>query len=57
MENPYHLVIATLQGHVSHGMRQGNGLSTQYDNRRHGQAGHVFQGRYKVIVVERDSYL
>jgi putative transposase len=57
MENPYHLVIATPQGHVSHGMRQVNGLYTQYDNRRHGQAGHVFQGRDKALVVERDSYL
>jgi hypothetical protein len=57
MENPYHLVIETPEGHVSHGMRQVNGLYTQSDNRRHGQAGHVFQGRCKAIVVERDRYL
>jgi REP element-mobilizing transposase RayT len=43
MDNHYHLLLETPEGHVSHGMRQVNGLYTQYDNRRHGQAGHVFQ--------------
>ncbi len=57
MDNHYHLLLETPEGNVSHGMRQVNGLSTQYDNRRHGRVGHVFQGRYKAIVVERDSYL
>jgi hypothetical protein len=38
-------------------MRQLNGIYTQRFNRRHGRVGHVFQGRYKAIVVERDSYL
>src|SRR5919198_3282615 len=57
MDNHYHLLIETPQGNLSHGMQQVNGLYTQYYNRRHGQAGHVFQGRYKAIVVERDSYL
>ena len=56
-ENHDHLLIKTPEGHLAHGMRQVNGLYTQYYNRRHGQAGHVFQGRYKAIVVERDSYL
>jgi putative transposase len=57
MENHYHLLIETPEGNLSHGMRQVHGLSTQDDNRRHDQVGHVFQGRYKAIVVERDSYL
>jgi putative transposase len=57
MANHDHLVLETPAGNVSHGMRQVNGLSTQDDTRRHGQGGHVFQGRYKAIVVERDSYL
>jgi hypothetical protein len=57
MENHDHLVIATPQGHLSHGMRQGNGLSTPYDNRRQGQAGHGFQGRYQAIVMESDRSL
>jgi putative transposase len=38
-------------------MRQLNGVYTQQVNRRHGRAGHLFQGRFKGILVERDSYL
>src|SRR5215471_6820220 len=57
MDNHYHLLIETPDGNLSHGMRQANGLYTQYYNRRHNRVGHVFQGRYKAIVVERDSYL
>ena len=39
------------------GMRQLNGMYTQYNNRRHGKVGHVFQGRYKSILVEKDHHL
>jgi hypothetical protein len=38
-------------------MRQLNGVYTQKFNRRHGRVGHVFQGRYKAILVEKDSHL
>jgi hypothetical protein len=38
-------------------MRQLNGVYTQHVNRVYRQVGHVFQGRYKAILVERDSYL
>jgi len=38
-------------------MRQLNGVYTQYFNRIHHRVGHVFQGRYKGILVEKDSYL
>jgi|RhiMetdeSRZDD1v2_1073273.scaffolds.fasta_scaffold143747_1 REP element-mobilizing transposase RayT len=57
MDNHYHLLLETPEGNFSHGMRQANGLYTQYYNRRHDHVGHVFQGRYKAILVERDSYL
>jgi putative transposase len=57
MSNHYHLVIETAEGNLSAGMRQLNGVYTQAHNRRHGRAGHVFQGRYKGILVDRDSYL
>jgi REP element-mobilizing transposase RayT len=57
MTNHYHLLIETLEGDLSRGMRQLNGIYTQRFNRRHGQTGHVFQGRYKAIVVEKESYL
>ena len=38
-------------------MRQLNGIYTQQVNRRHGLVGHLFQGRFKTILVERDAYL
>ncbi len=57
MNNHYHLVLQTKQGNLSRGMRQLNGVFTQAFNRRHGRGGHVFQGRYKAILVDKDSYL
>jgi putative transposase len=57
MSNHYHLMIETPEGNLSAGMRQLNGVYTQRFNRRNRRVGHVFQGRFKAIVVERDSYL
>jgi len=57
MSNHYHLMIETPQPNLSRGMRQLNGMYTQRFNRRHIRAGHVFQGRFKSIVVDRDAYL
>ncbi len=57
MDNHYHIVIETAEANLSKGMRQLNGVYTQYYNRQHGRVGHVFQGRYKGILVERDEYL
>ena len=57
MDNHYHIVIETAEANLSKGMRQLNGVYTQYYNRQHARVGHVFQGRYKGILVERDEYL
>ena len=57
MTNHYHLVLETPEANLSKGMRQLNGVYTQRFNRSHQRVGHVFQGRYKAIVVEKDSYL
>jgi hypothetical protein len=57
MNNHYHLLIETPDANLQEGMRQLNGVYTQAFNRRHARVGHVFQGRYKSILVERDSYL
>ena len=56
MDNHYHLVIETPDGNLSKGMRQLNGVYTQDYNRRHQQVGHVFQGRYKAILIQKESY-
>jgi putative transposase len=57
MSNHYHLVIETPEANLSKGMRQLNGVYTQHFNRRHDRVGHVFQGRFKAILVDKDSYL
>ena len=57
MTNHYHLVVETVEANLSQGMRQLNGVYTQHVNRTHGCVGHVFQGRYKAIHVEREGYL
>ncbi|HHO74839.1 MAG TPA: transposase [Deltaproteobacteria bacterium] len=57
MDNHYHLIIETPDGNLSYGMRNLNGMYTQWYNRRHRSVGHIFQGRFKSIIVEKDSYL
>jgi len=57
MSNHYHLIVETPDGNLAQGMRQLNGVFTQRFNRAHQRVGHVFQGRYKSILVERDAYL
>jgi putative transposase len=57
MTNHYHIIIETAEGNLAQGMRQLNGVYTQTINRTYRRVGHVFQGRYKAILVEKDSYL
>ena len=57
MNNHYHLVIETVEANLSRGMRHLNGVYTQTFNRTHKRVGHVFQGRYKAILVEKENYL
>ena len=55
--NHYHLLVETPDANVSLGMRQLNGVYTQAFNRRHQRSGHLFQGRYKAILIQKDSHL
>ena len=57
MTNHYHLLVETPVPNLARGMRHLNGVYTQRFNRRHGRVGHVFQGRYKAIVVQKDAHL
>lgn len=57
MDNHYHLVIETPDGNLSKGMRNLNGIYTQRFNKKYRRVGHLFQGRYKAILVDKDSYL
>jgi REP element-mobilizing transposase RayT len=57
MPNHYHLMIETPDGNLARAMRHLNSVYSQAFNRRHDKVGHVMQGRYKAIVVEKDSHL
>ena len=57
MGNHYHFVLHTRQGNLSLLMRHINGVYTQTFNRRHSKVGHLFQGRFIAILVDRDAYL
>jgi len=50
-------VLHTRQANLSLLMRHINGVYTQTYNRRHRKVGHLFQGRFKAILVDRDAYL
>src|SRR5678810_1257204 len=56
MANHYHLLVETPKPNLSLGMRQLNGIYTQAFNRRHRRVGHLFQGRFKGILVQKDSH-
>jgi REP element-mobilizing transposase RayT len=57
MDNHYHLVLETPEANLSKGMRQLNGIYTQRYNWRHRTVGHLFQGRYKAILIQKESHL
>jgi len=57
MDTHYHILIETPEANLSLGMRQLNGVYTQRYNKKHKQVGHIFQGRYKAILVDKENYL
>jgi len=57
MTNHYHFLIETPDADLSHGMHLLNGVYTQWFNHRHDRVGHLFQGRFKAILVEKDTHL
>ncbi len=57
MKNHFHLLVETPLGNLSEFMRHFNITYTSHYNRRHSRVGHLYQGRYKSILVEKDSYL
>jgi putative transposase len=57
MDNHFHLVLETPTANLARGMRQLNGRYAQRFNGRHKRVGHLFQGRYNALLVERGPYL
>jgi len=56
MDNHYHLLLETPSGNLPQIMRHVNGAYTTYYNVKRARSGHLFQGRYKAILVEIDEY-
>ncbi len=54
LDDHYHLLFETPQPNLAKGMRQLNGVYTQRFNRANNLGGHVFQGRYKAILVDKE---
>ncbi len=57
MDSHYHLVLECPKANLSKGMRQLNGVYTQHFNRRHDNDGPLFQGRFKSVLFEAETYL
>ena len=57
MSNHFHLMVRTVRGNLAEFMRHFNISYTSAFNRRHRRVGHLYQGRYKAILVDKDSYL
>lgn len=57
MGNHYHLLVETPRPNLAQGMRTLNSSYAQAFNARHRRVGHLFQGRYKTVLVEKESHL
>lgn len=57
MTNHYHLLIETPRPNLGRVMHYINGSYANYFNIKKRRSGHFFQGRYKGILIDKDSYL
>jgi putative transposase len=57
MSNHVHLLLETPEGNLSKMMQAFQTSYTVYFNKRHGRTGHVFEQRYKAMLVDKDNYL
>lgn len=56
MPNHYHFLLESTSGQLSRGMHSVNGLYSQYFNDRHQRVGHLFQGRFKALLIDKNNY-
>jgi len=57
LDSEYQLLIETLTPNLSRGMREVNGVYTQAINRKYQQRGHIFEGRFQALLIEKEQYL
>ena len=55
MKNHYHLLLETPKGNLVAGMKWLQGTYMQRYNVRHALCGHLFQGRYKALLIEPEG--
>jgi putative transposase len=55
MFNHFHLLLETPKANLSEFMRKFNIIYTGYYNRRHSRVGHLYQGRYKSVLVDKNG--
>jgi putative transposase len=56
MPNHDHLFLETPRPNLSRGMQFLNGCYSSYFNKRHGRVGHLFQGRFKALLIEKQGH-
>jgi REP element-mobilizing transposase RayT len=57
MGNHYHLLLRTRRANLSRAMQWLGATYTNRLNARHSRSGHLFQGRFKNMLVQNDAYL
>jgi hypothetical protein len=57
LEDRYLLVIETPEANLGRGMARLNAVYSQWFNRRHRRSGHLLQGRYKAVLIEKGPFL
>jgi putative transposase len=57
MRNHFHAVVSTPHGNLSEFMEQWQGCFARYSNWRHERVGHLFQGRFRDVLIEHDMHL
>ena len=57
MDNHFHLLLMTSEANLKNFMQRFNTTYTVYYNRRRQRSGHLYQGRYKAILIDADGYL
>jgi putative transposase len=56
MTNHYHLVFQTPEPNLSRGMHWLNSSYAGWFNRNHKRSGHLFQGRFKALLIEKETH-
>jgi putative transposase len=56
MTNHFHLVVQTPEANLSQGMQWLEGSFAAWMNKRHRRSGHLFGGRFKAVLVEKETY-